>query len=95
MTDSNAYRLYRVTVSVYTGDHAPLVTYLVATDEGAAAAASAAIDRSVDRWPDYRSFEVLSVWEYPTGELVLAGADQLEVTGRKIDVIDTGKRHAP
>ena len=94
MSHSNAYRLYKVSVSVYTGDAGPLVTYLVHTDGGPAAAASLAIDRSVDRWPDYRSVEVLRVWEYPTGELALAGADPLEMVGRKVDVADLGARHA-
>lgn len=87
-------RLYRLRVDVYVhAELAPTLTYLVRA-ESPAAAASLVMDRVTDSWLDHRSAEIVGCWSYPPGELVLAGADMLELAGERIPVADLGKREA-
>jgi hypothetical protein len=91
MSDSNAYGLFRLDVSVYVNaELAPLVTYLVRAEDPAAAA-GLVVDRATESWPEYKTVEVLRCWSYPPGELVLSGAQALELSGAEpVPVLDVG-----
>ena len=91
MSDSNAFvhrRLYRLMVE---SEGVAVQAVLVLTEDGPAAAAALALERVQDRWPDSRA-RVMRCWSFPPGELALLNADQLELLGTQVDVIDVGWR---